>query len=725
MRKHLDQRGFDSIEDAVRADDQDGSFAPSAFRDGLAESLESGKFRLVIVLDDAPPELAVLVGYLESMTPDLQIDLITVSAYDVGGTQVIVPQRVDPERVEAELSTEIRRPTSQTRYVPGTEEFKKTIDFLPDSNRPTFNKIVQWAERLESAGAAHLSSTIISKEDQWILRPLIPGFDSGLITVWQDTDVHIGIYRSAFKNACAGYPSRHRSPPEHGNRPEQHHLRNHRRTARPANCRLPRSLRSKDMTATRAADANRGHAAHTKAAEDQSGLPGEIYRPINVTVIGAGSMFTPRLMNDILRVPGAESGRINLVDLDPERLGTMRQLIERLVEQLGRGDGWTVNATTDRREALAGSDFIVVTIEVSGLDCVRFDNDIPAKYGVDQCIGDTIGPGGLFKGLRTIPVFLDILADAEELCPNALVLNYTNPMNMLCLAAARRSGMRVVGLCHSVQGTGRLLAGRAGVDYAKLDWRCAGINHLAWFTTLEHDGEDLYPLLFEKARNDLAGDPADPDDAGDLVRKDMMLNFGAFITESSGHLSEYLPYYRTRTDSLARYCREGYEGGSSFYADGWPSWRAEADESRRRMLAGDEPMDWDRSFEYASWIVEAVMKNSEYFIHGNVPNQTPDGGLLIGTLPAGEIIEVECLVNGDGVTPLPYGELPPQMAAICRSNMAVFELGVAAALERSKEPAIHALMLDPLTAACCPPADIREMTLELFDAEKDFLPAYR
>ena len=473
-----------------------------------------------------------------------------------------------------------------------------------------------------------------------------------------------------------------------------------------------------------ASNANRGHAAHTKAAEDQSGLPGKIDRPINVTVMGAGSMFTPRLMNDILRIPGADGGRINLVDIDPERLGTMRELVQRLVEQLDRAAGWTVSAATDRREALPGSDFIVVTVEVSGLDCVRFDNDIPAKYGVDQCIGDTIGPGGLFKGLRTIPVFLDILADAEELCPDALVLNYTNPMNMLCLAAARRSSMRVVGLCHSVQGTGRLLARRAGVSYAELDWQCAGINHLAWFTTLAHNGEDLYPFLFEMARRDLKGDPSDPEDAGDLVRKDMMLNFGAFITESSGHLSEYLPYYRSRADSFARYCRAGYEGGSSFYANEWPTWRAEADEARRRMLAGEEPMDWDRSFEYASWIVEAVVKDSKFSIHGNVPNQTPDGGLLIDNLPAGEIVEVECLINGDGLHPLPYGALPSQMAAICRSNMSVFDLGVTAAIERRKEPAVHALMLDPLTAACCPPADIRQMTLELFDAEQDFLPDY-
>lgn len=199
LRKHLHQRGFDSIEDAVRADDQDGSLDPSVFRDGLAQSLGSGKFRLVIVLDDAPPELTTLVGYLESMTPDLQIDLITVSAYDIDGTQVIVPQRVDPERLESELSTAAGSPAPRNRYEPGAEEFKKALDFLPEDRRPTFNRIVDWAERLESGGLTRLSSTITPKEDQWVLRPLVPGFDSGLITIWEEKDVYISIYRSAFE----------------------------------------------------------------------------------------------------------------------------------------------------------------------------------------------------------------------------------------------------------------------------------------------------------------------------------------------------------------------------------------------------------------------------------------------------------------------------------------------------------------------------------------------
>ncbi len=465
-------------------------------------------------------------------------------------------------------------------------------------------------------------------------------------------------------------------------------------------------------------EVERGHSAHTRDAEER-GLKGEFSRPLRIALLGAGSSFTPRLVNDVLRTPGAQRGQIALCDIDASRLRTMRQLIEKLVAELGR-EGWSVEASTDRKDVLPGSHYIVNCIEVSGTECVRFDNDIPARYGVDQCIGDTIGPGGLFKGLRTIPVWLDVLRDAERLCPEALVLNYTNPMSMMCQAAARESSMQVVGLCHSVQATGSLLARRAGVRFRDLEWECAGINHLAWFTRLRHRGRDLYPQLFENARRDLAGDPVDPEDAGDLVRKDMMLHFGAFITESSGHLSEYLPYYRTSEKARAVYCREGYEGGSSFYADHWPGWRREADRSRLAMLAGEEPMEWKRSWEYASWIIEAREKNQPYRVHGNVPN-----GGAIENLSAEGIVEVACLIDRNGVTPTRYGRLPAQMAAICSSHMFMYDLAATAAIERSIEAAVQALMLDPLTAAVCTPDEIRRMTLELFEAERAFLAGFR
>jgi alpha-galactosidase len=365
-------------------------------------------------------------------------------------------------------------------------------------------------------------------------------------------------------------------------------------------------------------------------------------------------------------------------------------------------------------------------MEVSGLACVRFDNDIPLKYGIDQCIGDTIGPGGLFKGLRTVPVFLEVLKDAERLCPQAIMLNYTNPMNMMCLAAARTSKIPVVGLCHSVQGTSHLLAGRAGIPYEEMNWECAGINHLAWFTKLEHQGRDLYPLLMEKARQDLAGSPANADDAGDLVRKDMMLHFGAFITESSGHLSEYLPYYRKRKDLMEQYIRTGYDGTSSFYADNWPTWRSNADENRAKQLRGEEPIAGkDRSWEYGSWIIEAREKDKAFRIHGNVPNNLGGAGQLITNLPADGCVEVACMIDQNGIQPTRYGNLPGQMAALCDSNMRVFDLAAQAIIERSKEAAIYALTLDPLCAAMCSPAEIKAMTLELFEAEKEYLPEYK
>lgn len=477
-----------------------------------------------------------------------------------------------------------------------------------------------------------------------------------------------------------------------------------------------------------AASAEKGHAAHSLPADSQLGLAGTMPRPIKLTMLGAGSMFTTTFVRDVLCIPTADHGEIALIDIDETRLAIMHRLIARMIAESGR-PGWRVSASTDRRQLLPGTDYLINCIEVSGVACVRHDNDIPLKYGIDQCIGDTIGPGGLFKGLRTIPVFLDVLRDAAELCPNALVLNYTNPMSMLCLAAGRAfPQLRLVGLCHSVQSTSHLLARRAGVPHPEMHWECAGINHLAWFTKLQHHGRDLYPILMDKARQDLAGHPVDPDDAKDLVRKDMMLHFGAFITESSGHLSEYLPYYRKRQDILARYCRDRYDGASSFYANEWPGWRQAADDKRQRMLRGEEPLPkFERSWEYASWIIEAREKDHPFRIHGNVMNVDPHagGGPLISNLHHDGCVEVACMVDRNGVTPTRYGKLPPQMAAICESNLRMYDLAATAAIEKSKEAAIHALMLDPLTAACCWPEDIRRMTLELFEAEKEYLPGYR
>lgn len=456
------------------------------------------------------------------------------------------------------------------------------------------------------------------------------------------------------------------------------------------------------------------HDKHSKPSESL-GLPGTMPRPINVVMMGAGSFFTSSVLKDVILIPGSAGGELRLVDIDAERLELSRRLVEMIAARVPTQGEWKVKASTDRRELLPGADYIINAIEVSGLDCVRHDNDIPLEFGISQCIGDTIGPGGLFKALRTVPVWFDILRDAEELCPNAVALNYTNPMNMMCLAASRTSRIQHVGLCHSVQGTSRMLAGFADVPYQELDWECAGINHLAWFTRLaRRSGENLYPKLFEMAR-----DPTSKFATDEPVRTNMMLHFGAFITESSGHLSEYLPYYRKRRELIDKYTDTGYRGEESFYANNWPTWRAAMDANRTKLLSGEDELKLDRTFEYGSWIIEAMEKDVPYVIHGNVANHG-----LISNLPEDGCVEVACLVDRHGIQPTVYGRLPKQMAAICDSNMRMFDLGADAAIAKSIQLAEHALMLDPLTSAVCSPAEIRELCRRLFEAEAQYLPGF-
>lgn len=470
-----------------------------------------------------------------------------------------------------------------------------------------------------------------------------------------------------------------------------------------------------------------GHAAHTQTSDAQAGLPGRFHRPIRVVMLGAGSFFTSHLFGDFLLMPGLPGLEFVLVDTDTRRLSVMHQLCSRMLTESGAGDRVKLVSSTDRRRALPGAHFIICCVEVAGLACVRHDYDIPRKYGVDQCIGDTMGPGGLFKALRTIPTILDILRDCERLCPEALFLNYTNPMGAICAAAGRQSAMRLVGLCHSVQGTSHQLANWAGVPYDEMQWECAGINHLAWFTTLRHRGRDLYPRLRKRFARELAERrvPDEAEEFWDFVRKDMMLHFGAFITESSGHLSEYLPYYRKRPDLVKKYCVPRYGGEAGFYARNWPKWRANSDRDRLRMIRQKQPLQWSRSWEYASWIAEAAEKDSPIRIHGNVMNSHRGAGPLIANLPHNGCVEVACMVDANGVSPVAYGTLPPQMAALCASNMAFISMTADAAIHRSMEAAVHALMLDPLTAACCSPAEIARMAGEMFKAQKPYLPGFK
>ncbi len=506
---------------------------------------------------------------------------------------------------------------------------------------------------------------------------------------------------------------------------------------------------------TVATEEKAGHAAHTKSADQQEGLRGKISRPIHVTFLGAGSGFCPTLCRDVLLIPGADRGEFRLVDVDTDRLSMMHKVIEKVIRETGREGGWTVRSSPNRRDVLPGTDYAVCCVEVSGVACVAYDNDIPLKYGIDQCIGDTLGPGGLFKGLRTVPVFLDILRDMRELCPGAIMLNYTNPMSMLVCAAGRAvPEVSVVGLCHSVQGTSHLLAGYAGVPYEEMDWECAGVNHLAWFTRLNHKGENLYTkTLYDKFRKEIelgyqeaeqglaihdaqnikwGAKSEQPYKTADLIRKDMCLHFGAFITESSGHLSEYLPYYRKSARGRAL-LRRGYDGGSRFYATNWPAWRRNADEHRAKLVSGEAKVEMKRSWEYGSWIIEAREKDSPFRIHGNVMNHDirpgkinpGEAGKLITNLDGNGAVEVSCMVDRNGINPTRFGALPAHMAHVCRSQQAYFDLAATACIEKSIEAAVYALYLDPLTQAILTPDEIRRMTLEMFDAERDFLPGFR
>jgi len=431
----------------------------------------------------------------------------------------------------------------------------------------------------------------------------------------------------------------------------------------------------------------------------------------NITILGAGStVFARQLMTDILQIEGLDEGCFALVDIDASRLELAQQIAEKLITHSGKR--WSVRASTERNDLLAGSEFLINTIEVAGPANVRNDFDIPMKYGVNQCIGDTIGPGGIFKALRTGSALLDILHDAERLCPQALVLNYTNPMSILTLVALTGTTMHTVGLCHSVQATTKQLASYLNIPYGELEWRCAGINHNTWFTELRFQGQDMYPRLHE-----LAQVPAIYE--RDPIRFEIMRYFGAFVTESSGHFSEYVPYFRKRPELIEHYCRAGYLGETGYYAKNWPNWREQNDTSIREMLTGTREIPFTRSHEYGSSIVEAVMLRRQTVIYGNVRNTG-----LIDNLPDG-CVEVACLVDQNGVQPCYFGSLPEQLAGLNRAHMTVHALMRDALFNREKEAARYALMLDPLTAAVCSPAEISALFDEMWQAQLPYLQYFK
>jgi alpha-galactosidase len=318
----------------------------------------------------------------------------------------------------------------------------------------------------------------------------------------------------------------------------------------------------------------------------------------------------------------------------------------------------------------------------------------------------------LFKALRTLPAWIEILADVERLAPRALVMNYTNPMSLTVLAGVRTANLPIVGLCHSIQTTSRTLARYLGLAYEDLDWRAAGINHMAWFTRLEREGEDLYPLLRQKALDSEIYEQ-------DAIRFEIMMHLGAFSTESSGHISEYMSYFRKRPDLVQRYARPGYLGESGFYANNWPSWRKRNDELVQAYLDGEKEFRMDRSQEYASYIIEAIETDIPTVIYGNVLNRG-----AIENLPHDGVVEIACLVDRKGIQPTHFGVLPMHLAMIPQQHMAFHDLAARAVLEQDREAAVHALMADPLTAAVCSLAEIRCMFDEMAAAERESLPEF-
>jgi alpha-galactosidase len=413
--------------------------------------------------------------------------------------------------------------------------------------------------------------------------------------------------------------------------------------------------------------------------------------------VGAGStVFTRNLVGDALALPELAGSTFALMDIDPARLETSRAAVEGLVA--AHGADATVEATLDRRAALAGADYVVTSFQVGGLESTLVDFEIPKRYGLCQTIGDTIGVGGISRALRTIPVLLDVCRDMEELCPDALLLQYVNPMAMLCWAVAERSAVRTVGLCHSVQHTTAGLAADLGVPAEEIDAHVAGINHVAFFLRLERGGQDLYPAL-------RGVQPPD----GNRVRYEVLRHLGAFVTESSEHFAEYVPWFiKTHRHELIE------------------RFQIPLDEYPRRLREAQR--DWEeepvnslfRSQEYGADIIRACETGEPFRFNGNVKN---DG--LIDNLPQGCCVEVPCVADARGITPEPVGALPTHLAALIQTNVNVQALAVEAALTGSRDAARRAAMLDPHTAAELPLDEISALMDELIDAHGELNPALR
>ena len=461
---------------------------------------------------------------------------------------------------------------------------------------------------------------------------------------------------------------------------------------------------------------------------------------VKIAFIGAGStVFAKNLMGDILSFPEFADSTFALMDIDPKRLETSVEVAHTVNEFLGTNA--TIEATTNRREALKGASYVICMIQVGGYKPATVtDFEIPKKYGLRQTIGDTLGIGGIMRGLRTIPVLVDIAKDMEELCPDALFLNYVNPMVMNQWALSRASGIKTVGLCHSVPHTAHELSEDIGIPYEDINYLVAGINHLAFFLKFEnkHTGEDLYPLIQKVLDEGRAPD-------WNLTRYELFKRFGYFVTESSEHLSEYMPWFikHDRPELIEEFNipLDEYLARCEAQIAGWNMAQAARDNGEApseqairqslaeinlmpRMIEGTVRtiMNFDkveRSVEYGSLIIHSIETDTTCKIYGNVPNRG-----VISNLPDDCIVEVPCLVDKNGIQPTMIGSLPPQLSALMQTNINVQLLTVEAALTCKREHIYHAAMLDPHTAAELSLDQITSMVDELIDAHGDLLPRY-
>jgi len=436
-----------------------------------------------------------------------------------------------------------------------------------------------------------------------------------------------------------------------------------------------------------------------------------------ITFIGAGSLgFTEGLVRDVLSFPLLEGSTISLMDVNAERLVFAEKMVAKLIEA---GDyPARVEATLDRVEALKGADIVLTTILSGSTEIWKHDIEIPMKYGVNINVGDTRGPSGIFRFLRTLPDMQIIVRDMEKYCPGAVLLNYTNPMAMLCAALQRETFIPVTGLCHSVQGTAMMLADWIGAPFEDITYTCAGINHMSWYLDFKLNGEDAYPLIYKAItdREEIYNT--------EQVRNEMYLALGYYVTESSGHNSEYSWWFRKRPDLIEKYCTHGTGWNPGEYAyilkdyqDSEATWREKLNGRLTKHLTSE---NLERGHEYAAYIANALIGGEPFKFNGNVPNNN-----LVTNLPQGACVEVPVYVDKAGFHPIHVGPLPPECALMTNLSSSIEELAIDASFAGDPTLVYRAICHDPLTAAVLSLGEIKVMTNELFAQHKDYLPQFK